>query len=184
MANDRLPEPGEAVVGLKLAADTARRLLDGAQLLAAGQHYGPARSLAVLAFEESVKARTLAHMADPGEDGVIFSEDVLKKIIFSGHVERHDTGFYQQMVSQYPAALFAALAGLKVEADDVKAVAEWSALKDSANADKMAGFYTDFYPSTSKWRAPAEVSQAEFEMTYKLAKEFQDATEGTIKNFG
>ncbi|MEU4499239.1 AbiV family abortive infection protein [Streptomyces sp. NPDC023998] len=182
MTKNRLPDQGEAVVGLKLATDTARRLLDSAQLLAAGQHYGPARSLAVLAFEESVKARTLAHIAEAG-GGVIFSEDDLKKIIFSGHTERHRTGFYQHMVSEYPAALFKALAGLKVEADEVKAVTEWSELKDSANATKMAGFYTDFDPPTSKWRTPASVSQAEFEKTYNLAKAFQDATESIIKDF-
>jgi len=55
----RLPDEHEAIEGAGVATATAASLLNGADLLAGVGSHGIARSLAVLALEESVKARTL-----------------------------------------------------------------------------------------------------------------------------
>ena len=59
----RLPNEHEAIEGARVATATAARLLSGADLLADVGSYGIARSLAVLALEESVKARSLGAIA-------------------------------------------------------------------------------------------------------------------------
>jgi AbiV family abortive infection protein len=55
----RLPNQDEAAVGAALAAANAAGRLGDADLLATAGRYGSALSLALLAFEESAKARTL-----------------------------------------------------------------------------------------------------------------------------
>jgi hypothetical protein len=55
----RLPDEHEAIEGAGVAAATAVGLLSRAGNVADAGNYGIARSLAVLALEESVKARTL-----------------------------------------------------------------------------------------------------------------------------
>jgi 5,10-methylene-tetrahydrofolate dehydrogenase/methenyl tetrahydrofolate cyclohydrolase len=59
----RLPDEREAVEGAKVASATAAGLLKDADLLAGAGRYGRAVSLAVLGFEEAVKARTLGAIA-------------------------------------------------------------------------------------------------------------------------
>jgi AbiV family abortive infection protein len=59
----RLPDEREAIEGAGVATATAATLLSDADLLAGAGRYGIARSLAVLALEESVKARTLGAIA-------------------------------------------------------------------------------------------------------------------------
>jgi AbiV len=65
----RLPNEHEAIEGAGVATATAARLLSGADLLADVGSYGIARSLAVLALEESVKARTLGAIAAAAAQG-------------------------------------------------------------------------------------------------------------------
>ena len=55
MVAKRLPNEREAQVGATVAAANAAGLLGDADLLAGVGRYGSALSLAVLAFEESVK---------------------------------------------------------------------------------------------------------------------------------
>jgi AbiV len=59
MVAKRLPNEREAQAGARAAAANAAGLLSDADLLAGVGRYGSALSLAVLAFEESVKVRTL-----------------------------------------------------------------------------------------------------------------------------
>ena len=66
----RLPDKREAIEGAGVAAAAAAvGLLSGADLLAGAGSYGIARSLAVLALEESVKARTLGAIAVAASHG-------------------------------------------------------------------------------------------------------------------
>jgi len=59
----RLPDEHEAIEGAGVASATAVGLLKDADLLVGAGSYGTAVSLAVLGFEESVKARTLGAIA-------------------------------------------------------------------------------------------------------------------------
>jgi AbiV family abortive infection protein len=90
----RLPDEREAIEGAGVASATALGLLGDADLLVGAGSYGTALSLAVLAFEESVKARTLGAIAAAVAQGRRpgFSDDALRKIIYSGHRERHNAG--------------------------------------------------------------------------------------------
>jgi AbiV family abortive infection protein len=83
MAAQRLPDEREAAEGAVAAAANAAGLLGDADLLAAAGRYGSALSLAVLAFEEAVKARGLGAIAAAAAQGREpgFSEDTLRKII-------------------------------------------------------------------------------------------------------
>jgi AbiV family abortive infection protein len=97
----RLPDEREAIEGAGVATATAATLLGDADLLAGAGSYGIARSLAVLALEESVKARTLGAIALAASYGGRpgFSDDDLRKIVYSGHRERHDAGFLQHVAA-------------------------------------------------------------------------------------
>ena len=77
MAAQRLPDEREAAEGAVAAAANAAGLLGDADLLAAAGRYGSALSLAVLAFEEAVKARGLGAIAAAAAQGREsgFSED-------------------------------------------------------------------------------------------------------------
>src|SRR6185312_7200810 len=94
MAAQRLPDEREAAEGAVAAAANAAGLLGDADLLAAAGRYGSALSLAVVAFEEAVKARGLGAIAAAAAQGREpgFSEDTLRKIIYSGHQARHEAG--------------------------------------------------------------------------------------------
>jgi AbiV family abortive infection protein len=91
----RLPNPDEAAAGAAISAANAASLLSDADLLAAAGRYGSALSFAVLAFEESVKARTLGAIMSAAAQGrpVGFSDDGLRKIIYNNHRARHTAGF-------------------------------------------------------------------------------------------
>ena len=54
-----LPTPDEAAAGAVITAANAANLLSDADLLAGAGRFSSALSLTVLAFEESVKTRTL-----------------------------------------------------------------------------------------------------------------------------
>jgi AbiV family abortive infection protein len=65
----RLPDEREAIEGAGVATTTAASLLSTADLAADVDSFGIARSLAVLALEESVKARTLGAIAAAAAQG-------------------------------------------------------------------------------------------------------------------
>jgi hypothetical protein len=69
MAAKRLPGEDEAAEGAALAAVNAVDLLGDADLFANAGRYGSAVSLVVLAFEESVKARTLGAITAAAAQG-------------------------------------------------------------------------------------------------------------------
>lgn len=69
MVAKRLPNEREAQAGATVAAANAAGLLSDADLLAGVGRYGSALSLAVLAFEESVKARTLGAIVAAAAQG-------------------------------------------------------------------------------------------------------------------
>ena len=69
MVAKRLPNEREAQVGATVAAANAAGLLSDADLLAGVGRHGSALSLAVLAFEESVKARTLGAIVAAAAQG-------------------------------------------------------------------------------------------------------------------
>ena len=87
MAAKRLPNEHEAQAGAGIAAANAAALLSDADLLASAGSYGRALSLAVVALEESVKARTLGAIMAAAAQGRApgFTEDDLRKIIYSSH---------------------------------------------------------------------------------------------------
>lgn len=91
MGGRRLPDEHEAAVGATVAAANAAELQGDADTLAAADRYGSALSLTVLAFEESVKARTLGAITAAAVQGRRpgFSDDDLKKIIYNSHQARH-----------------------------------------------------------------------------------------------
>lgn len=97
----RLPDEREAIEGAGVAVATAHGLLRDADLLAGSGSYGTAVSLAVLGFEESVKARSLGAIAAAAalERRPGFSDDTLRKIIYGGHRERHTVGFIQYVAA-------------------------------------------------------------------------------------
>jgi hypothetical protein len=100
----RLPDEREAIEGARTASATAAGLLNDADILAGAGSYGAATSLAVLGFEESIKARTLGAIAAATSMGRSpgFSEDELRKIIYGGHRERHAAAFVQHLAAAFP----------------------------------------------------------------------------------
>jgi AbiV family abortive infection protein len=100
MAAKRLPDEYEAAEGAALAVANAVDLLGDADLLADAELYSGAVSLVVLAFEESVKARTIGgHYgrrsgAQPGLQRRHAPEDH-----YSGHQIRHDAGLLQHVAA-------------------------------------------------------------------------------------
>jgi AbiV family abortive infection protein len=119
----RLPNEREAIKGAGVATATAARLLSGADLLADVGSYGIARSLAVLALEESVKARTLGAIAAAAAQGSRpgFSDDELRKIVYSGHRERHVAGLIQHVAAAFPDIYGRVMLGVSVGAGKPRA---------------------------------------------------------------
>jgi AbiV family abortive infection protein len=164
MVSRRLPDEREAVVGAVAAAANAAGLLGDADLLAVTGRYGSSLSLAVLAFEEAVKARSLgaipASAAQGREPG--FSEDTLRKIVYSGHQARHEAGLLQHVAAAFPEIYGKLMLGIAGTPGEIGMLGEFADLLNSANARKQAGFYTDFDPESGSWSVPAAVGEAEF----------------------
>lgn len=185
MAARRLPDEREAADGMVVAAANAAGLLSDADILAAAGSYGRALSLAVLAFEESVKARTLgaivasaAHGRQPG-----FTDDDLREIIYSGHRTRHAAGFFQHLASEFPDVYGKAMRGMTISSAEAAALQDVAWLLASANAGKQSGLYTDFDPDSGSWTAPGNVTSAGFEKVRAVAGDFVAATQRQIDEF-
>ena len=135
----RLPNEHEAIKGAGVATTTAVSLLSAADLAADADSYGIARSLAVLALEESVKARTLGAIAAAAAQGRHpgFSDDDMRKIVYSGHRERHAAGFEQHIAATYPDVYGKIMLGMSVDAADAAKIAELADLLDAANSWKQ-----------------------------------------------
>src|SRR5689334_6732675 len=139
----RLPDEHEAIEGAGVATASAVGLLSAADLLAEVGTYGIARSLAVLALEESVKGRTLGAIAAAVAQGRRpgFSDDDLRKIVYSGHRERHAAGLIQHVAATYPDVYGKVMLGMSVDAGEAMGIGELAELLAAANSWKQAGFY-------------------------------------------
>jgi AbiV family abortive infection protein len=181
----RLPDGHEAIEGAGVATATAASLLRDADLLAGAGSYGTALSLAVLGFEESVKARTLGAIAaaavmgrQPG-----FSDDSLRKIIYGGHQERHAAGFVQHVAAAFPGVYGQLMLGMPVSAEGTAMLDELAGLLSTANAGKQAGFYSDFDPDAGSWLSPSNVTEAEFAKIRALIGDYIGETQRQLDEF-
>ncbi len=142
-------------------------------------------SLAVLGFEESVKARSLGAIAAAAAIGRSpgFSDDALRKIIYGGHRERHAAGFIQHVAAAFPGAYGKFMLGMPVSAESVAILGELAALLATANAGKQAGFYSDFDSDTGSWSSPGGVTEAEFAKIRALIGDYITETERQLGDF-
>jgi AbiV len=102
------PESANPVrLGIEALSAAAVGLLSDADLVAGVASFGTALALAVLALEVSVKARTLGAIAAAAAQGRPpgFSDEELRKIVYSGHRERHDAGFLQHVAAAFSRCL-------------------------------------------------------------------------------
>ena len=180
----RLPDKREAIEGAGVAAAAAAGLLSGADLLAGAGSYG-IRSLAVLAMEESVKARTLGAIAVAASYGGRpgFSDDDLRKIVYSGHRERHDAGFVQHVAATFPDAYGGVMLGMSAGTEDAAKIEELRGLLAAANSAKQAGFYSDFDPDSGSWSSPGSVTEAEFAKIRALIGDYVTETQRQFDEF-
>ncbi len=181
----RLPDEHEAIEGAGIATATAAGLLSGADLLADVGSYGIARSLAVLALEESVKARTLGAIAAAAAQGSRpgFSDDDLRKVVYSGHRERHAVGLIQHVAAAFPDAYGRVMLGMSVAAGEAAGVGELAGMLTEANSWKQAGFYSDFDPDSGEWSSPGSVTDAEFVKIRALIGGFVTETQRQLDEF-
>ena len=181
----RLPNEHEAIKGAGVATTTAVSLLSVADLAADADSYGIARSLAVLALEESVKARTLGAIAAAAAQGRHpgFSDDDMRKIVYSGHRERHAAGFEQHIAATYPDVYGKIMLGMSVDAAHAAKIAELAGLLDAANSWKQVGFYSDFDPDSGSWSSPGSITEVEFTKIRALIGEYVSETQRQLDEF-
>jgi AbiV family abortive infection protein len=181
----RLPDKREAIEGAGVAAVAAADLLSGADLLAGTGSYGIARSQAVLAMEESVKARTVGAIAVAASHGgrPDFSGDDLRKIVYSGHRERHDAGFVQLVAAAFPDAYGRVMLGMSAGTKDAAKVEELRGLLAAANSAKQVGLYSDFDPDSGSWSSPGSVTEAEFAKIRALIGDYVTETQRQFDEF-
>jgi AbiV family abortive infection protein len=181
----RLPDEKEALEGAVVSVANAGRLLRDADLLAAAGSTGTAVSIAVLAFEEAVKARILGAIAAAAAVGTRpgFGEDDLRKIIYSGHQIRHVAGFLQHLAAASPGIYGNLMFGMPFPPDALDEVRELIEMVSSANDSKQAGFYTDFDPASGSWSAPGTVSNAVFGKMRAIIAAFIDETQRQLDDF-
>lgn len=170
----RLPDKHEAIQGAGFAASTSDGLLRSADVLADAGSYGIARSLAVLAFEESVKSRTLGSIAAAAVHGRRpgFSDDALQKLVYSSHRKRHSAGWLQHIATAFPDTYGKLMLGMTVEADEAAKLGESLLLLAQAETWKQAGFYSDFDPASGTWLSPASISKADFQQIRGLIGDY------------
>lgn len=181
----RLPDEHEAIEGAGVATASAVGLLSAADLLAEVGTYGIARSLAVLALEESVKGRTLGAIAAAAAQGRRpgFSDDDLRKIVYSGHRERHAAGLIQHVAATFPDVYGKVMLGMSVDAGEAVGIGELAELLAAANSWKQAGFYSDFDPDSGEWSSPGSVTAAEFAKIRALIGSYVAETQRQLDEF-
>lgn len=181
----RLPNEREAIEGAGVATATSAGLLSAADLAAGAASYGIAQALAVLALEESVKARTLGAIAVAASHGGHpgFTDDDLRKIVFSGHRERHDAGLKQHVAATIPDVYGRIMLGMPIGGGEAAKIEELHALLAGANAAKQAGFYSDFDPDSGSWSSPTCVTEAEFAKFRALIGDYVTETQRQFDEF-
>jgi AbiV family abortive infection protein len=185
MVAKRLPDDKEAIEGAVVSVANAARLLSDADLLAGAGSTGTAVSIMVLAFEEAVKARTLGAIAMAAAVGIEpgFSEDELRKIVYTGHRTRHAAGFLQHLAMVSPGTYRNLILGIPLPPDAINEVQELNEVVSSANDSKQAGFYTDFDPASGSWSAPGIVSDAVFGKMRAIIAAFIEETQRQLDDF-
>jgi AbiV family abortive infection protein len=181
----RLPDEQEAIVGAGVPNAASIEVLSGADAVAGTGRYGVARSLAVLALEESVKARTLGAIAatSSARNRPGFSDKLLAKIVCSGHRERHSAGFFQHLATTFPDAYGQLMLGMSIEPAEAAKIVELLALLVGADKAKQAGFYSDFDPDTGSWSSPVSVTEAEFTKIHVLIADYVTETQRQFDEF-
>lgn len=181
----RLPDEHEAIEGAGVATASAVGLIGAADLLAEVGTYGIARSLAVLALEESVKARTLGAIAAAAAQGRRpgFSDDDLRKIVYSGHRERHAAGLIQHVAATFPDVYGKVMLGISVDAGEAVGIGELAELLAAANSWKQVGLYSDFDPDSGEWSSPGSVTDAEFAKIRALIGSYVTETQRQLDEF-
>lgn len=181
----RLPDEREALEGATLAAANAAELLGDADLLAGAGRFGRAVSMAVLALEEAVKARTLGAIAAAAALGRLpgFDEDTLRRIVYSGHQARLDAGVLQHLAAAFPDLYGKLMLGRDITTAEEATLLELAGIAGSANAGKQAGFYTDFDPDSGTWSMPGTVSDAEFGRVRQMIGDFVAETQRQVDEF-
>ena len=181
----RLPDEREAVEGAAVAAATAAGLLSDADLLAAAGRHGTALSLAVLGFEESVKARTLGAIAAAAARGERpgFRDETLGKIIYSGHRARHSVGFLQHLAAALPDVHGHLMLGIPVSAEGTAQVLKLAGMLNAANKGKQAGLYSDFDPDSGTWTSPAGITAAGYARPRALIGDYVRETQRQLEEF-
>ena len=185
MVAKRLPNEREAQVGATVAAANAAGLLSDADLLAGVGRHGSALSLAVLAFEESVKARTLGAIVAAAAQGRTrgFAEDDLRKIIYSSHQARHEAGRKQHLAATDPDLYGRLMLGMATSPAETAKLQALDALLASANTGKQSGFFSDFDPSAGSWTSPADVSKVGFDQIRPLIGDYVTETKRQLAEF-
>jgi AbiV family abortive infection protein len=181
----RLPDEHEAIEGAQVATDTAVGLLSNADLLGRAGNFGTALPLAVLALEESVKARTLGAVAAAAAQGRLpgFSEEDLRKIVYSGHRERHDAGFIQHVAAACPDIYGRIMLGMPVDVAEAEKILELRGILATANSRKQAGLYSDFDPISGSWSSPDSVPETEFAKIRALISDYVSETKRQFDEF-
>lgn len=177
---------GEAWRGAILCTENARRLFDGARLLAERELYGQAASLMVLSAEESAKAvGMISFSIQPSE-----MKSRLKRY-FRDHSFKHDsagtfiafTSFMNEIMNEivdieqdpaiseadYTKELLGRMARrlerhLSDGDDPFQDVKAW---QREADLVKQRGFYVDFREGA--WRSPADLGVETYKVMWKKA---------------
>jgi hypothetical protein len=107
----------------------------------------------------------------------------LRKIVYSGHRERHDAGFRQHVAAAFPDVYGRIMLGLPVDAGEVARVEELRGLLTTANSRKQAGFYSDFDPVSGSWSSPGSVTEGEFAKIRTLIGDYVCETKRQFNEF-
>jgi hypothetical protein len=105
-----------------------------------------------------------------------FSDDDLRKIVYSGHRERHAAGFYQHIAAAYPDAYGKMKLGIPVGAEDAAMLQELIGLPSTANIGKQADLYSDFDPASGTWSSPGDITEADYAKVRTLIGDFISET--------
>jgi AbiV family abortive infection protein len=172
-----LPTPAQAADGAVITAANAANLLGDADLLADAGRFSSALSLTVLAFEESVKTRTLGAIMTADGRPLGFSDHGLRKIIYGSHRARHTAGFFQHLAAATPSVYGKWMLGMTLTPAEAAALPRLIKLVGRANARKQSGFYADFDPEAGTWADPRDISRSEFEAIRSFIGEFITETQ-------
>ena len=132
-----------------------------------------------------MKARTLGAIMAAAAQGRApgFTEDDLRKIIYSSHQARHEAGLIQHLAAADPDLYGRLMLGMAASTAETAKLQGLAAVLASANAGKQSGLYTDFDPVSGSWTSPADVSRASFDQIRPLAGGYVAETQRQLDEF-